>query len=218
MPSDQPTGELEEWIARQEELLADLGRHAERLKEIRHRASQQNLKSGIPKSQFLRIAEYLLSVDNRPRSTRAILRNTGVTRSSLSQILHRTHKESFVSTPIPGYTRKKKWSLTIRAAKDAKAQLDARNQRTLFDTGDLAGVKAVDCCAKILRDHGNDPMNALTMAREAIARGYRGKSQGSEDEVLLTTAKSFWAALGRDSRFEEVRPLVFALKDESEGN
>src|SRR5271168_3560747 len=32
-------------------------------------------------------------------------------------------------------------------------------------------------------------------AREALNRGYRGRAKGSEDEVLLTTAKSFWAAL-----------------------
>jgi hypothetical protein len=56
-------------------------------------------------------------------------------------------------------------------------------------------------------------MSALTLARESLARGYAGESHGSPDEKLLRTAKSFWAALGRDGRFEEVRPLVFALQD-----
>lgn len=171
------------------------------------------------KSQFQRIAEALMAKGNKPKTANWIVKATGITRSSLSQILHRTHKDSFVSTLIPGYSRKKLWSLTEEAAKAAGQLVSPFTQPTLFGVeGDFSGKRGVDCCIRILKDHGGEAMNALTMAREAIARGYRGRAKGTEDEVLLTTAKSFWAALGRDTRFKEVRPLVFALKELGEAD
>jgi hypothetical protein len=212
MSSDQLAEALEERIARLERLEEDFANEISRLKEVRDRVMHPDQRSA-PKSQFLRVAEFLLSKGNRPRSAQMILKKTGVSRSSLSQMLHRTHKDSFISAPIPGYARKKLWSLTPAAATDAARLLQSQRVATLFGAeGDLSGVKGTDCCARILKEHDNEPMNALTLAREAISRGYHGKAQGSEDEVLLTTAKSFWAALGRDERFREIRPLVFALK------
>jgi hypothetical protein len=42
-----------------------------------------------------------------------------------------------------------------------------------------------------LKDHGNEPMNALAMAREAIFRGYRGyRVKGSEDEIRIRPTKA----------------------------
>ena len=76
----------------------------------------------------------------------------------------------------------------------------------------FAGMKATDCCQNILWESGNSPMNVLALAREAIARGWRGKAQGSEEEILVTTMKSFWTALYRDKRFQQVRPLVYVLR------
>jgi hypothetical protein len=217
MLSEQQTKELKEQIARLEELNDDLAKQIQKIKEFQDNSSHPG-RQPAPKSQYLRIAEFLLSRENRPRTARAILKATGISRSSLSQILHRTHKDSFVSVPIPGFSRKKLWSLTTLATSLAKHALrEAHTKMTLFGAeGDLSGVKAVDCCAKILTERGGEPMNALTMAREAISRGYKGRSHGEGDEVLLTTAKSFWAALSRDSRFKEVRPLVFALKKQDE--
>lgn len=211
MLNENETNEIQERIARLKDLEAEIANQIRLLKEIvdglMHRGPQV-----APKSHYLRVAEFLLWKRNRPRSAQAILKRTGISRSSLSQILHRTHKESFIATPIPGYSRKKLWSLTEQAAKEATRVLMTR-QPTLFGgEGEFSNVKAVDCCARILTEHGNEPMNALTMAREALLRGYHGKAKGSEDEVLLTTAKSFWAALTRDDRFDEVRPLVFVLK------
>ena len=87
-------------------------------------------------------------------------------------------------------------------------------QLNLFGvSGDMEGVNAKDCCLRILREKGNRPMNALTLAREALGRGYKGGASGSPDDVLMTTAKSFWARLCRDSRFEEIRPQVFILSE-----
>ena len=201
-------------------LLDQFSAYLEQLKEIRdHMLKELSLQASgsEPKKQYLRIAEFILASRNRPKTARELARGLGISRSSLSQILHRTHKDKFMSASIPGYSKKKLWALTGDAAREAGNQLQGV-QLTLFDTPNelstdkFSVMKAVDCCALILRENDNDPMNALTMAREAIRRGYRGKARGSEDEVLLTTAKSFWAALGRDERFEEVRPLVFRLK------
>jgi hypothetical protein len=225
MSIQQLEADLREWIARVEEMLGDLAEQVRRLGKICDtlaRLPEVPLQTGLiePKSQFITVAEFLLAGGNRPKSARVIVKATGISRSSLSQIIHRTHRSSFVSFSIPGYSRKKLWALSDEAAIAAAEQLrepEISLQADLFGhRSDLAGLKAVDCCAAILRDHGNEPMNALSMAREALARGYRGRSRGSEDEVLLTTAKSFWAALGRDRRFVEVRALVFALRSDED--
>jgi hypothetical protein len=219
MSTERLIQELSEQISRAEELMDQMADQINRLKEIRDgldvRPGAHLFHSVLdePKSQFLRIAEALISKGNRPITARAIMRSAGVSRSSLSQILHRTHREAFESFPMPGYSRKKVWKLS-EAGIAAVGQLGQLEERTLFGTeGEFRRVKAVDCCAQILRDHGNEPMVALTMAREALNRGYRGRASGSPDEVLLTTAKSFWASLTRDKRFEEVRPLVFVLRN-----
>jgi hypothetical protein len=168
------------------------------------------------KSHYTRIAEYLLGNGNAPRSASAIADATGISRSSLGQVLYRTHPASFVSYPMPGYSRKKLWALSEQAIAELQ-QPQPLGQPTLFGhIGDLAGVPAIECCARILKDHRNEPLSALTVAREALVRGYQGRARGSEDEVLLTTAKSFWAAMSRDSRFAEVRPLVFALYEQGQ--
>ncbi len=218
MPSDHPAEELDARLARAQELIDKLEKQAVKLREEIRGINEQLQHGGVhrrvegQKSPFLRIAEVLMDKGNKPRTANPIMKATGISRSALSQILHRTHKDSFVSIPIPGYSRKKLWALTEEAR--AAVQLGNVGQETLFGTvGDFSGVKAVDCCFRILQERGNEPMNALTMAREAIGRGYRGKARGSEDEVLLTTAKSFWAALSRDQRFEEVRALVFKVKE-----
>jgi hypothetical protein len=211
--SSDLSAELGEKLARLEDLKDDLAKQIDAIREIQARAAKPGSKPS--KSNFLRVAEFLVSNSNRPRSARAILKATGITRSSLSQILYRTHRDYFVSSDIPGFNRKKRWALTAKASEEVSSRL-ASVQIDLFgaEEGEFSGIKAADCCARILKDHGNEPMNALTLAREAIQRGYRGfKVRGPEDEVLLTNAKSFWAALGRDSRFQEVRPLVFILKE-----
>src|SRR5262249_24212315 len=136
--------------------------------------------SGPEKSQFLQVAEFLLADGNRPRSASAILKGTGLSRTSLSQLFHVTHKDSFISNAIPGYARKKKWSLSEQAATDAKRQLDEwHTKKNLFGVeGDLAGLTGKECCVRILKDHGNEAMGPLALAREAIARGYRGTASG----------------------------------------
>jgi hypothetical protein len=219
MSTNQMKGSLGERLTRLEEVAADLVDQIRDLKEMQGDTTDQGLpldSGGTPgdqKSQFQRVAEVLMAKGNRPRTASAIMKAAGISRSALSQILHRTHKDYFVSIPIPGYSRKKLWSLSDGAVSQLASPF---TQPTLFGReGDLSHLSGMDCCARILRDHNNQPMDALTMAQEAIARGYRGRAKGKEsaNEVLLTIAKGFWAALGRDERFEVVRPLVFRLRN-----
>ncbi len=98
------------------QLEEEVARVIREFKEIVERASGQGQAGGPPKSQFLRIAEFLLSRNNQPTTAKAILLGSGVKRASLSQILHRSHKDSFISVPIPGFSRIKKWALTEAAA------------------------------------------------------------------------------------------------------
>ena len=211
--------ELEEKFIRLNELVRQVEDQLASIKEASDEIARSTSDSGEQKTAFMKIAEALLSKGNNPKTARWIMKEARVSRGSLSQVIHRTHKEAFISVEIPGYSRKKLWALTKEAADEVAGQLRAkkRGQATLFDDErpqvEFLGVKATDCCVKILLEHDNEAMNALTMAREALRRGYRGKAHGSEDEVLLTTAKSFWAALGRDERFVEIRALVFKLKN-----
>jgi hypothetical protein len=202
--------QLAERIARLKELRESLSKEIDELEDVRDLV----IRGGIhrpPLSHFMKIAKFLLSEDNRPRTAKAILKGTNLTRGALSQVLHRTHRNHFVSSSIPGFARKKKWSLTEEAATQAARELQ-HEQPTLFGAeGDLSRLKAVDCCARILRDHGNKPMPVYTMVREAIGRGYRGRVRGSDDEVISVMQKSFWAALSRDSRFREIRSMVYQL-------
>jgi DNA-binding MarR family transcriptional regulator len=201
------------------ELRRNLNQLLNRLRSIGIKVGVENeVAHKPPTTQALRVAEFFIERGNRPATARFIMKKTGISRSSLSQILHRTHKDKFISTAMPEYARKKLWKLTNEAVEEAaKVLQNPAQQRDLFDSEhDFVGLKAVECCARILREHENEPMNALTMARQALNRGYKGKVKASGDELLLTTAKSFWAALGRDERFKEVRPLVFMLKEGTE--
>jgi len=64
------------------------------------------------KSYFERIADALLANGNEGMTTRQIAKAVGISRSALSQVVWRTHKEWFVSHPVPGCSRKKRWALT----------------------------------------------------------------------------------------------------------
>jgi hypothetical protein len=179
---------------------------------------------------FERIVDFLMSKDNEPQSAAAIMRATRIRRGSLSQIFYRSHKNSFISFKVPGYSRKKLWALSEETAlawsgspkrssqeaakRSSQEAAHARSGDTdLFGQviGDLTGVDAAECCFRILRDHKNKPMSVITMTREALERGYRARTKGHPDEVLFNTTKSFWARLGRDQRFRKVRAFVYEL-------
>jgi hypothetical protein len=165
------------------------------------------------KTDYEKVVEFFREHKNKAASAKMVMKATGVSRSSLAQIFYRTHKDSFVSGPVPGYTKKKWWALKKVAL---EAGVDEKHDRlpTLFgDEGDFAQLDAAECCFRILKEHRNVPMSVLTMTREALRRGYRARTRGHEDAILFATTKSFWARIGRDQRFKKVRPFVYALKD-----
>lgn len=167
------------------------------------------------KGTFERVAEFLRSRNNEPQTAAAIMAGTGIPRGTLSQLLYRSHRDRFVSGTAAGYSRKKVWMLSEVAgagAEGAETERAPATHETLFGVeGDLSDLDAAECCYRILRDHRNKPLSVLTMTREALQRGYRARTKGTEDEVLFSTAKSFWARIGRDQRFRKVKPFVYVL-------
>jgi len=206
--------ELEKLIASSELQRRDLERLVQSLKELRDRAAHADqvgepIEIAESKTHYERVVEFFVQQENRPHSMRAIVSATGIPAGSLSQVFYRTHAASFERSATPGHVRKKLWQLT-----DAIFRAGCVGQLNLFGepVKDMAGASAKECCLQILFERNNLPTSALTLAREAIRRGYTGGATGLEDEVLMTTAKSFWARLCRDERFMEVRPQVFVLR------
>jgi hypothetical protein len=78
------------------------------------------------------------------------------------------------------------------------------------ESGDFAGLSAIACCVAILKER-NEPMNALTLAKVALDRGYVGRAKGKGDSEALTTAKSFWARMSRSDLFIQTGPETFKL-------
>lgn len=159
--------------------------------------------SSIPedKTHYQMIVDFFVQNKNTPSSMNAIAKATGIQIAALGQVMYRTHAANFKrAKPVIG-TGRLQWSMKD----EVYHNLDGSEKK------DMVGKTAKDCCVLILRENDNRPMNALTLAREALRRGYSGGAEGSEDDILMTTAKSFWARLGRDQRFAEVRPQVFML-------
>lgn len=75
---------------------------------------------------------------------------------------------------------------------------------------DLAGKTAVECCHIILEERRR-PMHAMTIAKEALRRGYVGKASGSAESVESTTFTSFWAVMSRDDRFVQTGNREYTL-------
>jgi hypothetical protein len=207
MPSRKPaSNELKQLIQKTAEALKSTLDVQKAIREELARLGYAplDLATKEPTTQFERIEAFLRSKGNKPQTSSAIMAATGISRGSLSQILYRTHKDRFVYHSITGYSRKKLWSL--------KGEVGNLPEPEQHSSESLQGKTAIECCEQIIRGHGNLPMNALTIAREAIRRGYRGKVEGGPDDVLMTTAKSFWARMGRDPRFFRVKSEVFRLR------
>ena len=77
---------------------------------------------------------------------------------------------------------------------------------------DLVGKPALECATIILIEHKNEPTHFVTIAKEAIKRGYKGRRPGSPDEVESRIAKSFWAAMSRSDDFESVGKGCYRLR------
>lgn len=152
-------------------------------------------------TNFEKVKAFFNSVDNEPSTTTAIRNATGIPRGSLSNLLYETHKNLFTSHEVQGRKRKL-WSLRTAVAEER----------------DFAGLAAHECCRIILLEHRNEPMHVLTLAKEAIRRGYSGRGHYTGDAFEWVTAKSFWARLSRTNRhdFVQVEPNVFRLRNPKE--
>lgn len=187
--------------------------HAEILRRIEEAVAEsvrQALATRVDDSNetaYERVRKYLKTLGNHPTTTTQILNATGISRSALSNLLYVTHKERFDSVRTDGNQRKRLWNLrSVPQAGRAKSVQPGR---------DMQNMAAHDCCRRILEEHGNEPMHILTLAKEAISRGYSGRGKYAGDAMEWVTAKSFWARLSRTNKhdFEQVETNVFKLKE-----
>ncbi|HJT76222.1 MAG TPA: hypothetical protein VJ739_03390 [Gemmataceae bacterium] len=219
MEGENLLARLDELIVREEGRRKEIEDTLDILRQVRQALQQVPATSSAGdedgKSGFMKVVEFLRLRGNQPQSARAIMEETGIPRGTLAKILYRSHAGHFVSTVPEGYSRKKLWALREplpASGREEAAESTPRVVETLFGAvGDMVGVSAGACCIRILREGGNKPLNVLTMAREALRRGYSGGARGTPDDVLMTTAKSFWAKLSRDDRFVAEGPAVFRL-------
>lgn len=164
------------------------------------------------KTQYEKIVDFLNARGNRPQTTTAIRVGTGISRSALSLILYRSHKDRFEKLEVPGKSRLTSWRL--RQARenhpdDADKPPPHRN--------DLTDMPCMACVKAILRDNENKAMHYNTVAKEALRRGYdSGRTAGKEpDEIEALTAKSFWASMSRSDELESPKTGYYRLKVDS---
>jgi hypothetical protein len=167
--------------------------------KLKQAAASTPSMSAVKLTAFEQIKQYLESTGNMAASTTVIRKQTGLSRGALSNVIYGTHADQFVSAPSPSNPKKKLWKLKPAVARPQ----------------DMRGLKAHQCARKILMENGNKPMHALTIAREALRRGYAGRATSTGDELLWLTAKSFWARLARTNRddFEQTpRHMYFRVR------
>jgi len=78
-------------------------------------------------------------------------------------------------------------------------------------TSDFIGRTALDCAVIIMRERKNEAIHYSEIAKEAMRRGYRGRSHGSEAAIESRVVQSFWATLHRSERFESVGKGIYRL-------
>lgn len=80
---------------------------------------------------------------------------------------------------------------------------------------DLIGKNAMECVRIILGERENQPMHYSQIAKEAINRGYQGRTEGTKEEVEVRTGQSFWAAMSRSDDLESIGKGYYKLREES---
>ena len=101
--------------------------------------------------------------------------------------------------------RKKLAALPPEIALEAQQMLAASDAAKLEEGAatrqDMIGKAALECAKIILEERGNEPTHFSAIAKAAMARGYRGRAEGSQEEVESRVQNSFWAALHRSENF-----------------
>lgn len=77
---------------------------------------------------------------------------------------------------------------------------------------DLAGKTSLECAMVILTEKKNEPTHFSSIAKEAMRRGYQGRTSGTSDEVEQRTIKSFWASMSRSDDLDGVGRGFYRLK------
>lgn len=93
-------------------LTTEGAREAERLRTGSSQ-NQDRSESESAESHFARIVDFL-RWRVKPQSAKTIGKALGIQRGSLSEILYRSHRDSFVSSVAPGYARNRLWALSER--------------------------------------------------------------------------------------------------------
>lgn len=75
------------------------------------------------------------------------------------------------------------------------------------------GKSAAQCARLILECHAGGPMHYIAVAKEALERGYRGRTTGTPEEIEIVTIKSFWAAMSRSEELESVGKGQYQLRN-----
>ncbi|GEM_PF-5023743 len=112
--------------------------------------------------------------------------------------------------------RKKLDALPPEVAQEAQMILASAEATKLREEAatkkDLIGKPALDCARIILTELNNEPTHFSTIAQMAMARGYKGRAEGSQAEVESRVQNSFWAALHRSQDFESAGKGCYHLK------
>lgn len=76
---------------------------------------------------------------------------------------------------------------------------------------DLIGKTALECAQVILTELQNQPTHFSVIAKMAIARGYKGRIEGTPAEVESRLQNSFWAAMHRSKHFQSAGKGLYRL-------
>jgi hypothetical protein len=111
--------------------------------------------------------------------------------------------------------REKLDALPPQVAQEAKKKLievPSLTQAREPASEEFAGKTAIDCAKIILTEKNNQPAHFSVIARAAMDRGYKGRSEGTREEVENRTINSFWAALHRSEEFESAGRGTYRLR------
>jgi hypothetical protein len=114
--------------------------------------------------------------------------------------------------------RQKLDALPPELAQEAERMLSGGNGESPAATEtvvqDLVGKTSLQCARVILAEGKNAPLHFSKIAREAIHRGYKGRTTGDRETVENRISTSFWAALSRAEDVESTGRGYYKLKEQ----
>lgn len=89
--------------------------------------AEEEAKEESARTYYARIVNYFLSVNNKDSTTAEIREATGLTRSAISAVLYRTHRDNFARFIRPGYERIQLWRMEPAVYEVIKNTHDSAN-------------------------------------------------------------------------------------------